>query len=143
MLIEVNPAFWGRPFRSPTLPGGHYPDWLLALSCTVRPLKPSPRFVHPWGLYMTRYNVEHFTTEPALVNSRPKLGVVFDLDDTLYLERDYVKSGFRAVAKTAVKHTGTSADEAFNFLWNEFTAGVRGSSFNRPVRALPPNSLNG
>ena len=23
--------------------------------------------------------------------------VVFDLDDTLYLERDYVRSGFRAV----------------------------------------------
>ena len=71
------------------------------------------------------------------MNSRPKLGVVFDLDDTLYLERDYVKSGFRAVAKTAVKHTGTSADEAFNFLWNEFTAGVRGSSFNALLERYP------
>ena len=62
--------------------------------------------------------------------AKPKLGVVFDLDDTLYLERDYVKSGFRAVAKTAVENTSVSADEAFNFLWDEFTAGVRGSSFN-------------
>ena len=26
-------------------------------------------------------------------------GVIFDLDDTLYLERDYVRSGFRAVAE--------------------------------------------
>ena len=59
-----------------------------------------------------------------------KLGVVFDLDDTLYLERDYVKSGFRAVAKTAVKDTEVSADDAFAFLWGEFTAGVRGSSFD-------------
>ena len=68
---------------------------------------------------------------------KPKLGVVFDLDDTLYLERDYVKSGFWAVAKTAVKHTGTSVDEAFNFLWNEFTAGVRGSSFNALLERYP------
>ena len=67
----------------------------------------------------------------------PKLGVVFDLDDTLYLERDYVKSGFRAVAETAVQGTDVSADEAFSFLWHEFTAGVRGSSFNALLERYP------
>ncbi len=69
--------------------------------------------------------------------SLPKLGVVFDLDDTLYLERDYVKSGFRAVAETAVKGTRVSADEVFAFLWNEFTAGVRGSSFDALLERYP------
>ena len=33
-----------------------------------------------------------------MTNSRV---VVFDMDDTLYLEREYVRSGFRAVASTA------------------------------------------
>jgi hypothetical protein len=28
---------------------------------------------------------------------------VFDIDDTLYLERDYVRSGFEAVGRWAVK----------------------------------------
>lgn len=32
-------------------------------------------------------------------------GVVFDLDDTLYLERDYVYSGFRAVARALGEDT--------------------------------------
>ena len=68
---------------------------------------------------------------------KAKLGVVFDLDDTLYLERDYVRSGFRAVAETAAQGTSVSADEAFDFLWLEFTAGVRGSSFNALLARYP------
>src|SRR5918996_433557 len=35
--------------------------------------------------------------------------VVFDLDDTLYSERDYAISGFRAVASWAAGHFGTAA----------------------------------
>lgn len=72
----------------------------------------------------------------------PELGVVFDLDDTLYLERDYVKSGFRAVAETAVKGTNVSADDAFASLWNEFTAGVRGSSFDALLELYPELAQN-
>lgn len=74
--------------------------------------------------------------------SLSELGVVFDLDDTLYLERDYVKSGFRAVAETAVKGTRVSADEVFAFLWNEFTAGVRGSSFDALLGRYPELAQN-
>ena len=65
------------------------------------------------------------------------LGVAFDLDDTLYLERDYVRSGFRAVAEDAAGETSVSADEAFRFLWNGFLAGVRGSSFNDLLTEYP------
>lgn len=35
--------------------------------------------------------------------------VVFDLDDTLYLERDYVRSGFAAVGRWLEQHVGTTA----------------------------------
>ncbi len=69
--------------------------------------------------------------------AKPELGVVFDLDDTLYLERDYVRSGFRAVAETAAQGTSVCSEEAFSFLWNEFTAGVRGSSFDALLTRYP------
>lgn len=52
---------------------------------------------------------------------------VFDLDDTLYLERDYVRSGFHAVARLVPGMEG----EAFEFLWGGFLEGVRGTSFDR------------
>lgn len=61
-------------------------------------------------------------------------GVVMDLDDTLYLERDYVRSGFRHVARLA---GGPAAAALFAFLWGEFEQGVRGDSFGRLLRAHP------
>ena len=66
-----------------------------------------------------------------------ELGIVFDLDDTLYLERDYVKSGFRAVAETAVQGTGVSVEDTFGFLWNGFLEGSRGSSFDALLKRYP------
>ena len=61
VLIEVNPRFGGG-FPLAYAAGGHYPAWLLALlhSEAVAP----SLGVYTVGLYMTRYNVEHFTTEP-------------------------------------------------------------------------------
>jgi len=49
--------------------------------------------------------------------------VVFDIDDTLYLERDYVRSGFRAVGAWADRALGVPdlADRA----WAAFEDGVR------------------
>jgi putative hydrolase of the HAD superfamily len=58
------------------------------------------------------------------------LGVAFDLDDTLYLERDYVRSGFRAVAEDAAAGTAVAAEDAFGFLWAQFLAGARGTTFD-------------
>lgn len=55
-------------------------------------------------------------------------GVVWDVDDTLYLERDYVRSGFLAVGE----HLGI---EGFGErLWALFEEGVRGDTFNRALR---------
>ncbi|MGE5552031.1 MAG: HAD family hydrolase [Bacteroidota bacterium] len=57
-------------------------------------------------------------------------GVVFDLDDTLYLERDYIWSGFRHVAKTAHKTTGCSERMIYEHLRGIFDRGMRGRTFN-------------
>jgi putative hydrolase of the HAD superfamily len=54
--------------------------------------------------------------------------VVFDIDDTLYLERDYVRSGFA--------HVGAWVEEEFGFAgffercWDAFCSGVRGRVFD-------------
>lgn len=54
--------------------------------------------------------------------------VVFDLDDTLYLERDYVRSGFRAVGRHVRERFGV--DGFCEAAWNRFEAGARGNIFD-------------
>jgi putative hydrolase of the HAD superfamily len=61
--------------------------------------------------------------------------VVFDLDDTLYPERDYVLSGFRAVAGLAEQRFGLQAEAAYAELSKLFEQGVRGDTFNRWLEA--------
>jgi putative hydrolase of the HAD superfamily len=59
----------------------------------------------------------------------PELCVVFDLDDTLYLERDYVRSGFKQVGIYAERELGIP-----NFrerAWSLFLAGHRGNTFDK------------
>jgi len=60
----------------------------------------------------------------------PFKGVVFDLDDTLYLERDYVRSGFRHVATEVARLCDLSEESTFSFLWNQFVNGFRGNVFD-------------
>ncbi len=70
--------------------------------------------------------------------------VVFDLDDTLYDEIDYCKSGFAAVAEflanpaTASASAETSAEtrRISTVLWEQFTAGNRTKTFNTALEKL-------
>lgn len=62
-------------------------------------------------------------------------GVIFDMDDTLCLERDYVKSGFRAVADHL--RDAADADQVFEVMWAMFEEGVRGDTFNRLMDRFP------
>ncbi len=55
-------------------------------------------------------------------------GIIFDLDDTLYLERDFVFSGFAAVGAWWQQRTG-QADFAARCV-RHFTEGVRGQIFD-------------
>ena len=60
--------------------------------------------------------------------------VVFDLDDTLYLERDYVHSGFQAVGQFVEERWGMSG--FFAIALEEFESGRRGDIFNRGLERL-------
>jgi putative hydrolase of the HAD superfamily len=61
-------------------------------------------------------------------------GVILDLDDTLFLERDYVRSGMAAVgAHVAATHGVAGFAEVATEL---FTAGVRGTTFNQTLERL-------
>lgn len=60
--------------------------------------------------------------------------VAFDLDDTLCLEREYVHSGFAAVARRLTELFAVEFDW-LGRLWRDFEAGVRGNAFNRVLEA--------
>jgi putative hydrolase of the HAD superfamily len=57
--------------------------------------------------------------------------VVFDLDDTLYPERDFVLGGFMAVARWAEANLGVLADAGYAGLCRLYESGVRGDTFDR------------
>jgi putative hydrolase of the HAD superfamily len=57
--------------------------------------------------------------------------IVFDLDDTLYSERDYVLSGFRAVANWASINLGIDEEQGSATLFDLYHQGVRNNTFNQ------------
>jgi putative hydrolase of the HAD superfamily len=63
-------------------------------------------------------------------------GVVFDLDDTLYDERDYVLSGFAAVADS-IGATPRERERLRAWLVEAFASGVRGDTFDRMRGRFP------
>lgn len=64
--------------------------------------------------------------------------VIFDMDDTLYDEIDYCRSGFRAVGAFLAGVSGAShtAKEIFEALWGQFTGGNRRETFNTALDEL-------
>lgn len=60
--------------------------------------------------------------------------VVFDVDDTLYLERDYVRSGFRAVDAAVAERHGAAG--FFGEAWSAFESGLRGRIFDAALTAM-------
>lgn len=63
--------------------------------------------------------------------------IIFDLDDTLYLERDFVKSGFIAVSTYLSSHYHLNNNDSFDILWNMFCSGRRGDLFNELLNSFP------
>lgn len=63
--------------------------------------------------------------------------VIFDLDDTLYREADYCRSGFSAVARYLAKNCADTTENAiFDALWSQFAAGNRVQVFNACLEKL-------
>ena len=63
--------------------------------------------------------------------------LVFDLDDTLYAEESYVRSGFRAVADWLEAAGLAPAGEIFADLWSAHACGRRGRLFDDLLAARP------
>lgn len=63
------------------------------------------------------------------MTSEDASAVVFDLDDTLYLERDYVRSGYCVVGVTLRQRLGRS-DAFEDWLWARFEAGRSSGAFD-------------
>ncbi len=60
--------------------------------------------------------------------------IVLDLDDTLYLERDYVRSGFKAVDAWLATECGTNG--FLERAWHYFVSGRRNDIFNQVLRDI-------
>jgi putative hydrolase of the HAD superfamily len=60
--------------------------------------------------------------------------IVFDMDDTLYLERDYVLSGFVHVGALVEQRFGRRAFT--DIAWHLFLRGQRGDIFNRALKDI-------
>lgn len=60
--------------------------------------------------------------------------VVFDLDDTLYLERDYARSGLAAAGQWVQAEFGLEG--FFELAWHQFENGNRGRIFDTTLAAL-------
>lgn len=61
-------------------------------------------------------------------------GVVFDLDDTLYLEEDYAKSGMTSIGKWVEQHWSISGfGEELHRLWEE---GIRTKTFDTALENI-------
>ena len=56
--------------------------------------------------------------------------ILFDLDDTLYLERDFVKSGFKTVATLIHNDNGIDKEVVYNRFWSIFNSGERKKIFD-------------
>jgi len=63
--------------------------------------------------------------------------IIFDMDDTLYDEIDYCRSGFRAVARfLAAEEPAVTEDKYFRAFWHEFTNSNRKHTFNAAIDKL-------
>lgn len=65
--------------------------------------------------------------------------ILFDLDDTLYEEKEFVKSGFKEVAKFISNKFKINEKIFYKILSNVFSEGVRGNIFNIALERLNIN----
>jgi putative hydrolase of the HAD superfamily len=116
--------------------GADWPRWVLEL-CVGR----TPDLSRPLidGLRMSRFDSSVFTAPAealpsvwAATRRLPPL-LILDLDDTLYPEADFVRSGHRAAALTVWRDHRIDIEPE---LRRRFTAGQRGDTLTAALRAL-------
>ncbi len=62
--------------------------------------------------------------------------IIFDLDNTLYNEKEYIFSGFRKVAEYLVNKYGFSFQEIYDILVTDFEKGLRGKNFDELLNKI-------
>lgn len=62
--------------------------------------------------------------------------IVFDMDDTLYDEIDYYKSGFVVVSRVVESDFGLAGEAVFKTLWEIFNAGNHKTTFDAAAEKL-------
>lgn len=62
--------------------------------------------------------------------------VIFDLDNTLYDEHQFVKSGYMAVSEYLSKKNKVDRKEFYKLLWNTFISHGREKVFNRALKKI-------
>lgn len=110
--IEINPRFGGGAPLS--IKAGADSAGALLQLLTGNALEYKP-YIALEGAFFSRYDQSiliHSEFNPRIVKA-----VIFDLDDTLYSEKDYIKSGFVAVAKYLAV-----VENAQEKLWNAFAS---------------------
>jgi putative hydrolase of the HAD superfamily len=63
--------------------------------------------------------------------------LLWDLDDTLYDEKTYVKSGFQSVASFVGKKYSQDPSDVFQSLWGSFLSDGRGKNFDALTVKFP------
>lgn len=102
VAMEIN-ARMGGGLPLTIAAGGDWPRWILQMVNGVEP-KVDPALLRN-GMQMTRADRSFFLPPPNRRTSRKNLGrplpgiVIFDLDDTLYPESDFVRSGHHVIAQ--------------------------------------------
>ena len=110
--IEINPRFGGgAPLSMKS--GANSAIFILQLLSGKTPNFKLDEVAD--GAIFSRFD-QSICTNIKAYNGKLK-GVIFDLDDTLYSEKEYVRSGFKAVAEYL------DQPEAFSQLWNSFLCG--------------------
>lgn len=116
--------------------GADWPRWVLELAAGRQP---DCRVPLVDGLQMSRHDASIFlppagSWPPAWTGeaSLPSL-LIFDLDDTLYREADFVLSGYRAVAERVWRDHGVDIESE---LRRRFSIGQRGDLFTPSLRLL-------
>jgi len=119
--------------------GADWPRWILELALGRQPdVSTSARD----RMHMSRAD-RSFFSHPEPVREKPwpagrKLPqlVIFDMDDTLYPESDFVMSGYRAAAQAAWQDLGIDIEPE---LRRRFLSGQRGDLFTAALRSFGLN----
>ena len=110
--IEINPRFGGGAPLS-IKAGADAAEALLRLLCDKKLFFKSGAAQS--GMTLSRYDQSVIVESKSFQDIK---AVIFDLDDTLYPEKDYVRSGFHTVANMV-----PGIGNAFEKLWSAFETG--------------------